>query len=92
MRSTSAAEDGCMVKVRSVLMCHVMLRVVSRTSCPAAKQGQPFGQKLCDVASYTGGWLLKNIKYCRAGRSFLTRRRPHTCRDRIHVVEVALPT
>lgn len=36
VRSTSAGEDGCMVKVTSVLMCHVMLRLVSRTSCPAA--------------------------------------------------------
>ena len=42
MRSTSAAEDGCMVKVRSVLMCHVMLRVVSRDIMPCSQTGATF--------------------------------------------------
>ncbi len=74
------------MKVKSVLMCHVMLRVVSRTSCPAAKK-----DTLLCRSTIHGRMATDNRVYCRAGRPFLKAVRPHTCRNRIYVVEVTLP-
>ena len=78
-----------MVKVTSALMCHVMLRVVSKTLCPALTQSAFY-----DVASHAEGGsmdshMLQTIQVRPADREILISICTGTCRDRVHIVEVA---